>query len=194
MKGHTVTEETRLKIANSLKGKSPSIETRRKQSESLKGRRKSPETREKMRLYQANRNPDHNKNISRGMTGKTRGAQHAENLRKALMASGAWKPIGHTHQRNGYRWIKIAERLGHANYAAEHRRVVEQNIGRSLYSAEHVHHIDGDSLNNSLENLAVVSRRDHNLIHKLLLHMDDKLARVVIDTLTKLFPHLDSRN
>lgn len=43
----------------------------------------------------------------------------------------------------------------------EHRWVMEQALGRKLESWEHVHHVDGNHLNNSIENLEVLSNADH---------------------------------
>jgi hypothetical protein len=43
----------------------------------------------------------------------------------------------------------------------EHRLVVEEQIGRFLTSAEHVHHINGVKTDNCLENLKVLSQVDH---------------------------------
>ena len=45
------------------------------------------------------------------------------------------------------------------------RLVVEEFLGRDLSSNEIVHHIDGDPLNNNLENLQVVTRAEHMQIH-----------------------------
>jgi hypothetical protein len=43
----------------------------------------------------------------------------------------------------------------------EHRWIMEQHLGRQLESWEHVHHKDGNHLNNALENLEVLSNADH---------------------------------
>lgn len=43
----------------------------------------------------------------------------------------------------------------------EHRWVMEQYLGRKLETWEHVHHIDGNHLNNAIENLEVLSNADH---------------------------------
>lgn len=48
----------------------------------------------------------------------------------------------------------------------EHRRVVEDHIGRPLRSAEIVHHIDGDQHNNAIENLQIVTKEEHARIHR----------------------------
>lgn len=47
----------------------------------------------------------------------------------------------------------------------EHRMVVERGLGRKLESHEDVHHIDGNKLNNDPNNLVVLSKREHTIIH-----------------------------
>jgi len=47
----------------------------------------------------------------------------------------------------------------------EHRRVMEEMLGRPLRTDEHVHHKDGDTLNNSPDNLEVMSRSEHARLH-----------------------------
>ena len=48
---------------------------------------------------------------------------------------------------------------------AQARRVLEQHLKRRLKSSEHVHHKDGDITNNAVENLRIMTQRDHNHIH-----------------------------
>lgn len=50
-------------------------------------------------------------------------------------------------------------------YVFEHRYVMECFLGRALRPEEQVHHKDGNKLNNSLENLEVLSREEHARIH-----------------------------
>ena len=45
------------------------------------------------------------------------------------------------------------------------RYVMEYKLGRKLYENEVVHHIDGNHNNNDLENLVVLSKREHSKIH-----------------------------
>lgn len=51
----------------------------------------------------------------------------------------------------------------HGDYVAVHRLVVEQSLGRFLTSQEVVDHIDGDTMNNSLENLRVFESNAEHL-------------------------------
>lgn len=63
--------------------------------------------------------------------------------------------------KDGYRYVMIGKRL----YVPEHRLVMERFLGRKLAPDEHVHHIDGDTLNNSPSNLKIVTRAEHLSIH-----------------------------
>lgn len=46
-----------------------------------------------------------------------------------------------------------------------HRYVVEKAIGRKLTHDEHIHHINMDHTDNSVENLALLTNREHQLAH-----------------------------
>lgn len=63
---------------------------------------------------------------------------------------------------DGYKNIRVAK----GKYKREHRLVVEQSIGRQLKKEEIVHHIDGDKLNNQLDNLALCKNKsEHQKAH-----------------------------
>ena len=59
--------------------------------------------------------------------------------------------------RNGYRYLSVR-----GIEVLEHRHIASQMLGRPLGSDEVVHHIDGNRINNSPDNLAVMKRGDHD--------------------------------
>jgi len=80
--------------------------------------------------------------------------------RKKKMCTECWKKRSETAlSTDGYR-INCMKKV--------HRTIMEEHIGRKLKSTEIIHHIDFNKLNNSIENLQIVSRSEHNKIHKFL--------------------------
>lgn len=70
-----------------------------------------------------------------------------------------WKG-GFCEDGHGYKTIRIKGR-----YVYEHRYLMEKKLGRKLSSKEHVHHINENIKDNSIENLVVLSCSEHNKIH-----------------------------
>lgn len=79
---------------------------------------------------------------------------HWRRVRKSGQTGGADPLIarGTGWLSNGYKYIYVD-----GTPIREHRYVMEQHLGRKLLPEETVHHIDGDKLNNSLENLELWS-------------------------------------
>jgi HNH endonuclease len=48
---------------------------------------------------------------------------------------------------------------------SEHRAIMQDHLGHALGRDQVVHHIDGDPLHNDLENLTVMTRADHLILH-----------------------------
>lgn len=66
-----------------------------------------------------------------------------------------WKKISYESIRIGNKTIK------------KHRWIMEKHLNRFLRKNEYVHHINGDPLDNRLENLRIVSASEHYRLHHL---------------------------
>lgn len=75
--------------------------------------------------------------------------------------NGNWK--GGRVIINGYVWIYDQEKQ---RYKQEHRLVMEKHLGRRLKNTEIVHHINEDKQDNRIENLQIVTRKEHIAIHR----------------------------
>lgn len=83
------------------------------------------------------------------------------------------KPVDTYHKGyiitwNGYK--KVNAPLDHPykdnkGYIMEHRLVVENALNRYLEPNEEVHHINYDKLDNRIENLLVLSKKEHRKLH-----------------------------
>lgn len=60
-----------------------------------------------------------------------------------------------------YKNIYVGMKNGKSKYKTEHRVIMEKHLGRNLLRSEHVHHINGNGLDNRIENLQVIDVREH---------------------------------
>ena len=83
----------------------------------------------------------------------------------------AWNN-GRTINSSGYAMVLVRDddpfyymgqkKVGNLRYVPEHRYVMAQKLGRPLLDNESVHHIDGDRLNNRVDNLQLRQGRHGN--------------------------------
>jgi hypothetical protein len=76
----------------------------------------------------------------------------------------AWKG-GAVINWAGYRMVRCPghprAKKGGGAYVREHILVMEKHLGRYLTKDEDVHHINGDKLDNRIENLQLMSHAEH---------------------------------
>ena len=70
-------------------------------------------------------------------------------------------------KKGDYLYAKVLNhpRATSKHYVLHHRVVMENHIGRLLTSNEVVHHIDGDKHNNDINNLELMSQKEHTKLH-----------------------------
>lgn len=85
---------------------------------------------------------------------------------------GNLKKRGGRLLREGYIYVLVknhpfATKFCNSYYVREQRLVMEKHLGRFLKRTEVVHHIDGNKLNNLIENLQLMTNSEHARFHNL---------------------------
>lgn len=85
------------------------------------------------------------------------------------------REIGFTLTDKGYKYTRdLSEKH---SYTLDHRKVIQDYLGRKLTRQEIVHHIDGNRINNSLDNLFLTDSKGHSKAHSSLDSISYKLIQ-----------------
>lgn len=86
----------------------------------------------------------------------------------------------------GYKRLSCGkDENGKRIFIDEHRKIMEEHIGRKLKPNEIVHHINGNKNDNRIENLQLMTLSEHTKLHKKGIPISKETKR----KLSKLFTH-----
>lgn len=104
---------------------------------------------------------EHKKKLSIAHSGKKLSEKHKQNIKNSLLKFYENKEKKGTINKSGYRIISI-----NGVQVYEHRYIWEQNYGE-IPKGYHIHHINGNKLDNRIENLALISQKEHCYYHSI---------------------------
>lgn len=67
----------------------------------------------------------------------------------------------YVYKANSYVYVRLSD----GRVTTEHRFVMECALNRQLSGNEVVHHLNGDKQDNRIENLQLISRKEHSSLH-----------------------------
>lgn len=92
----------------------------------------------------------------------------------------SWTGGVHINPRNGYRYVIKPETVkGKSRYVAEHRLVWVKEHGK-IPKGMVIHHINGDRLDNRIENLSMVSRSENSHHNEMYIKRINELEKEVL--------------
>lgn len=157
--GFRHSEETKRKMSESRKGKKPTVtdkwrESAAKRGEQMKGKKRTPESIENHRLAMLARPPFSD--------------QHRENL--SISGKGKHSGINHPNYIDGRKSYTVFYPAEFTDYLKKKVRIRDKYTCQACFNsakgkAGHVHHIDGNKQNCSMENLTLICISCHNRIH-----------------------------
>lgn len=149
--GHKHSEETKKLIGDAHRGKVVSQETRKKLSEMNKGKIISEKTRKKISLANTGRVllPETREKISLANSGKSNGMYGRYWDKNPNFSTGCSAYVAHFQRQGGK---PVCEQCG--------------KRGKFGINSIHVHHRDGNTHNNEIENLQPLCSGCHLNIHK----------------------------
>lgn len=99
-----------------------------------------------------------------------KGKHHSEASKQKISNNRKSKLVGENNpmwkrgwyiNSHGYKVIRVSTN----KYRLEHRVIMEKHLDRSLTASDIVHHIDGNKLNNTIDNLELTDRKSHGRLH-----------------------------
>lgn len=110
-------------------------------------------------------NPATRAKISAAATGRMHGDPAKDKLRARIGSKNARWRDGITITSGGYIAFTASKANGEHAGKFLHKVLAEWKIGRKIDRGEHVHHVDGDKLNNHPDNIIVLTASEHARLH-----------------------------
>ena len=110
----------------------------------------------------------HTENVKKIISKANKGKVLNDEIKRKISESHKLKGIGHKKQRqDGYVALYYPEHpcSNQDGYIMEHRYIMEQHIGRYIKDDEAVHHKNKDRKDNRLENLELMTFKEHARLH-----------------------------
>jgi hypothetical protein len=71
-----------------------------------------------------------------------------------------------THSENVKHWSDNLKGKRPRPKEINHRKIYERELGVKIKKGNHIHHIDGNNLNDHIDNLIEVTHKEHNWLHR----------------------------